>query len=133
MTLQELNKHFELREKLEKAHEMIDSLRSAAFPGGQKLDGMPHASGIKDKVGDLAIEIADMDARIEFLEEEIDKVKEPIIKYINAIDDDQTRLVFRLRFIRCLTWREVAVILSGGNTEDSVKKICYRYLQIDEE
>lgn len=128
MTLQELNRLFELRERLAKAQEMIDALRAAACPGGQVLTGMPHAQGIKDKVGDLAVEIADMDERISFLESEIERVKVPIAEWIKTIDNDQTRLIFRLRFMRGLSWKEVAAVIGGRNTEDSVRMACYRYL-----
>ena len=128
MTLQGLNKHFELREKLAKAHEMLDALRAAACPGAQVLTGMPHATGVKDKVGDLAVEIADMGDRIEFLESEIKASEASILPFIKSIDDDQTRLIFRLRFIRGLTWKEVAAVVGGRNSEDSVKMVCYRYL-----
>lgn len=129
MTLQELNQLFELRERLAKAQEMIDALRAAACPGAQVLTGMPHTPGIKDKVGDLAVEIADMDERISYLEGEIERVKAPIVEWIKTIDNDQTRLIFRLRFIRGLAWKEVAAMIRGGNTEASVKNICYRYLE----
>ena len=50
---------------------MLQSLRDAACPGAAALTGMPHTPGIKDKVGDLAAEIVDMDARVGFLEEEV--------------------------------------------------------------
>ena len=90
---------------------------------------MPHTPGIKDKVGDLAVEIADMDERISYLEGEIERVKAPIVEWIKTIDNDQTRLIFRLRFIRGLAWKEVAAVIRGGNTEASVKNICYRYLE----
>lgn len=128
MTLQRLNEHFELRIRLAKAQEMLESLRAAACPGVAVLTGMPHAPGVKDKVGDLAAEIADMDARIEYLEAEIKQDEREILEYIRAIDDDQLRLIFRLRFIRCLTWGEVASVIGGRNTEDAVKSACYRYL-----
>lgn len=128
MTLQRLNEHFELRIRLAKAQEMLESLRAAACPGAAVLTGMPHTPGVKDKVGDLAAEIADMDARIEYLEAEIKQDEREILEYIRAIDDDQLRLIFRLRFIRCLTWGEVASVIGGRNTEDAVKSACYRYL-----
>lgn len=129
MTLQELNQHLELREKLIRANEMLYALRVASEPGAQAIDGMPHASGVRDKVGDLAVEIADMEDRITFLKGEIMEAEKPILKFIREIDDDQTRLIFRLRFIRCLAWKEVAGVLRGGNTEASVKNICYRYIE----
>ena len=79
------------------------------------------------KVGDLAAEIVDMDARVGFLEEEVKASEGQIMPFIQGIDDDQTRIIFRLRFLRGLAWKEVATVV-GGNTEESAKRICYRYL-----
>ena len=129
MTLEELNQHLALREKLDKAYELLVSLRAAANPGAAKLTGMPHAPGVKDKVGDLAIEIADLTARIEFLTAEIEAQEPPIKAFVSGIEDDQTRMVFRLRFLRGLSWKEVSQILGRFTTEKSVSEVCYKYLR----
>ena len=71
MTLKELNGHFVLRERLARAKEMLASLQAAACPGAQVLTGMPHAPGVRDKVGDLAVEIADLEGRIQILMNEL--------------------------------------------------------------
>lgn len=128
MTLQELNRYFRLLEKLGKARELLASLEAAAAPRSPQLDGMPHTPGCSDRVGELATEIADMQARVAHLEDEVRWVGVEISRFIDGIPDDQARLVFRLRFLRGLCWGEVAAIIGGGNTEGSVKKICYRYL-----
>ena len=129
MTLSDLNQHLELREQLNKANEMLTALRDAEYPGSPKMDGMPHASGVSDKVGDLAVEIADLTGEIKMLQAKITEAEKPIEEFITEIHDAQTRMVFRLRFMRCCTWKEVAALIRGGNTEASVKTICYRYLE----
>ena len=128
MTLDKLNKHFELIEDRAKAQDMLRSLREAAYPGATALTGMPHAPGIRDKIGDLAAEIADIDARIQFLDTEISASEATILPWIATKRDDQTRLIFRLRFLRGLAWKEVAAVIGGRNTDDSVRQACYRYL-----
>ena len=128
MTLDELNEHLDLIIELKKAKDMLQSLWNAAHPKGQALTGMPHSTDVKDKIGDLAIEIADLETDIELLEAQVAKSAEPVIAYIAQIPDIQTKMVFRLRFCRGHQWKEVARMLGGGNTEDSVKKVCYRYL-----
>lgn len=128
MTLQELSRYFKLRERLERDEEMLQSLEATACPGAQVLTGMPHTPGIKDKVGDLAIEIADLKERIRFLAEEISQEEAAVSDFIDGIVNDQTRMIFRLRFLRCLTWSEVAAVIGGRNTEEGVKSVCYRYL-----
>ena len=106
MTKQDLNRHLELVQQLEHCRELLTTLEAAAGPRAQRLDGMPHAPGIRDGVGDLAAEIADTKAEIECLQAEI-----------------------RLRYIRGGTWKEVAALIGGGNTEQGVKNRAYRYIQ----
>lgn len=128
MTLDELNIHFNLVTELKKAKDMLQNLWNAAYPGGQVLTGMPHAPGVKDKIGDLGIEIADLETEIEVMEAAVNNSAVPVLAFIAEIPDIQTRMVFRLRFCRGYQWKEVARMLGGGNSEDSVKKVCYRYL-----
>ena len=129
MTLQELNQHYILRQRLAKAEEMLNSMISAASLGAQVLTGMPHGSGVRDKVGDLAIEIAELDSSADFLRKKIQAQEKAILPFINSIENFQTRMIFRLRFIRGMTWGEVAAVIGGGNTEEAVKSSCYRFLR----
>ena len=129
MTLEDLNQHLELREQLQMAEEMMSALRTAANPGGSRLTGMPHAPGVKDKVGDLAVEIADLSTRIDALKAELERQEKTIAAFIGGITDDRTRMVFRLRFLRGLSWKEVSQILGKFTTESSVKITCYRYFR----
>lgn len=127
--MQELNRYFRLLERLGKARELLASLEATATPQSPNLDGMPRAPGVRDSVGRPAAEIADMRARVELLERQAVAQHGEIAQYIEGIPDDQARLIFRLRFLRGLSWKEVAAIVGGGNTDNSVKCICYRYLR----
>ena len=129
MTLQELSKYYKLHERLERNREMLSSLYAAAGPGAQVITGMPHAPGVSDKVGDLAAELWDLQSKIEYLEQRCAEEKKKLEKYIGSIKDDQTRMIFRLRFIHCMTWPQVAETIGGRNTANSVKLICHRYLK----
>ena len=129
MTLQELSKYYKLHERLERNREMLSSLYAAAGPGAQVITGMPHASGVSDKVGDLAIEIGDLQSRIDHLESKCAEEKKKLEKYIGTIKDDQTCMIFRLRFIHCMTWPQVAEAIGGRNTVSGIRSICYRHLK----
>ena len=128
MTLNELSEHYKLRAQLAEVESMLQSLRCAASPGAQALTGMPHATGVRDKVGDLAVEIATMADEADRLRQEIGQQEGAVRAYIAA---PRTRTIFRLRFIRGLMWCEVAAILGGGNSTYGVKSACYRYLEKD--
>ncbi|MCD8086475.1 MAG: hypothetical protein LUF28_09200 [Clostridiales bacterium] len=50
-------------------------------------------------------------------------------RYIADIDDSLTRMIFRLRFVNGLSWRQVAASVGGGHTEDGVRMRVKRYLE----
>lgn len=129
MTVRELSVYYKLQKRLERNRGMLLSLIEAAGLKAQALDGMPHAPGVSDKVGDMAVEIADLKDKIASLEKACDRERLKMEKYIGQIKDDQTRMIFRLRFLRCMTWSQVAEAIGGRNNADSVKHICYRYLR----
>lgn len=128
MTLQELSKYYDIQMTLEKDREALERLRQRITPASPQLTGMPHTPGVRDKVGDLAVELADMDERIRWLEELAAQEKHKVEAYCKSIVDARMYLVFRLRFIRCYSWAEVAGVLGKGYTEDGVSRMAYNYL-----
>lgn len=128
MTLQELSKYYDIQMTLEKDREALERLRQRITPASPQLTGMPHTPGVRDKVGDLAVELADMDERIRRLEELAAQEKSKVEAYCKSIVDARMYLVFRLRFIRCYSWAEVAGVLGKGYTEDGVSRMAYNYL-----
>ena len=49
-------------------------------------------------------------------------------RYISNIDDSLTRQIFVYRYAQGLNWVQIANKLGGGNTRESVKKRCQRYI-----
>ncbi len=130
MTLRELSRYYELQKRLERCKEMLISMEAAVHPEAQVLTGMPHATGgISDKTCGLGTAIAFLKDRIRELEEESQQAESEISTYINAVQDERMRTIFYLRFLRCLTWGEVAATIGGKNTEKGIQNACYRYLK----
>jgi len=107
---------------------MLKSLQAASHVGSQVLTGMPHTSGVTDTIGNFVVEIEDLEERIRTLNEKIHAEEEKVSEFINSIEIDHVRLIFRLRFLRCLEWSTVAKVIGGRNSMESVKSTCYRYL-----
>ena len=128
MTKRELDRHLALVQQLENERELLASLLAAAGPRAQRLYGMPHAHSAADPVGYLAAEIADMRETISRREADVARSEAVVATYIQTIGDSQTRMIFRLRFIHGMAWKEVAAAVGGRNTESGVKNICYRYI-----
>ena len=132
MELEDLNAHLQLLQTREELTELLDRLYSKAAPGAQRLDGMPHGSGPADKVGDLATEIIFVKASIDELQEEIQQSETRIKAFIGTIPNAKTQLLFTLRFIRGLQWKEVADIMGKYQTVGNVSRMCYQYLEKQE-
>jgi len=129
MTLEELNSHYDKRRQKAEAEELLAALRLEAEPGAARLTGMPHTPGVKDKVGDLGAEIADTLTYIEVLEAEIEQQEPEVAAFIAEIKNIRTRTIFRLRFLRGLTWKEVSRILGRYTSESNVRTACYNYFR----
>lgn len=129
MTLKDLNQLYYLRREIETLQRIRDDRTARATTVTQTLTGMPRAPGETDKVGDGAAYIADVDAKIGRLLWQCEIETERIVDFIDSCPDSHIRTIMELRFLRFFSWAKVAYILGGGNTDDSVKKLCYRYIK----
>ena len=129
MTLQELSKYYDIQMTLEKDREALENLRQKINPASPQLTGMPHTPGVRDKVADLAVELADMDERVRWLEDQAAEEKPKVEAYCKSIMDARLYLIFRLRFVRCYSWAEVAGALGKCYTEAGVSRMAYNYLE----
>ncbi len=127
MNLQELNEHWRKVEALRRDRELLLSVQQAIAPRGQNLTGMPHTPRVSDKTGDLAVELAEIKNHISQMEKEIYAEEPEIEVFISTIEDVSTKLIFRLRFIRGYSWKEVSTVLGKHYNEATVRATCYRF------
>lgn len=127
MTRQDLEKHLKLRRQLMECRDILQNLKRSVGPGTQALTGMPHAPGVKDKVGDLATEITYMERRVAALQAKVDDQAVEVRNFIAGVQDDQMKIILSLRYIRGLTWIEVALVLGGRNTGSGVRSAIWRF------
>lgn len=66
------------------------------------------------------------------IEEKLSELKEKrqeIVNFIMGIEDPQIRLIVKLRCFNLLSWNAVADRIGGMNSEYTVKKRFYRFLE----
>lgn len=129
MTLQELNGHLDMVLQLLEAKEGLRNLQ-AKILGAQQYDGMPHSHEAARKTEQLAALLDTQSDDVRRLERIVARSEVEVKAFIDSITDSRTRLIFRLRFLCGCKWEEVADMIGGRNSENSVKHICYRYLQV---
>lgn len=134
MTLRELSQLYYLNREIAADQKRLDELsRQVGSISSPQLTGMPRGSNdIGRNAERLAAEIADLGAIIAARQIQCIHEKARLERWISDIPDSLTRQIFHYRFADCLSWREVAKNVGGGNTEGGVKMICYRYLESEE-
>lgn len=127
MTVQQLNDYHNLVKQIACKEEQIKNLRQNIGTKSPNMDGMPHGTGVSDRTANISIEITDLEQRLEFQKQKADKLRPDIECFINQINDDITRLVFRFRVMYGYSWQEVADTLGGYNTKGSVRERYFSY------
>lgn len=128
MNIKELGEYLALKKEAELKREEIESVRCdilSCIDTAQRITTRGEASRQERRMVQLERLGRELMRDMEKCEERRRRIE----KYIAAIPDSRTRSVFVLRFLRGMSWRRIARRMGGGNTSDSVKKICYRYIR----
>ena len=128
MTLKKLNELRNSITTLKNLQGRIEDKKRKAESATQNLSGMPSAKGGCNGKENIILSYVDDEKELEKICEEMSAVHSEAFTYIMSIEDTAIRLVFHYRFIDGCTWNEVATLI-GGNTENSVKKMVYRYIE----
>lgn len=67
--------------------------------------------------------------KLESRYENLLQVTDEVLDFIESIDDSHMRMIITYRVIENYSWNKVADHMGGGNTEDSVKKAFYRFME----
>lgn len=134
MTLKELSQLYYLNREIAADQKRLDELnRMIGAPSSPPISDMPRAPhSVESKVERLAAEIVDLQAIIAARQIQCIHERARLERWISEIPDSLTREIFKCRFVECMSWLQVARNVGGGNTEGSVKMICYRYLDAED-
>lgn len=108
MTKQELSQLYYLNREIEQLKNRIVELECVATSTSSRITGMPHASGISDKVGKYAAEIADLKELLDLNLKKCFYELNRLNRYIESIENSEMRMILSLRYINGLSWQQVA-------------------------
>jgi len=130
MTKKELSQLYYLNREIEEMQNRLKELETIAISCTANITGMPYASGIADKIGVYAAEIADLKSLLDINLKKCFYELNRLNRYINSIDDSEMRLILSLRYINGLSWQQVAFCIGGGNSDKSIQMMVNRFLNI---
>ena len=125
----------EVRERIERTERQIEKIKEEGnvidtVSGGSgntqhfKIEGFPYPEYSRKKTLLYARK-----ATLASLEMELLETLNQVEEFIASVDDSRMRRIITLRFLENLSWNKVADRIGGGNTEDSVKKAFYRFME----
>ena len=132
MTVRELSKLYYLNKLIERDSLRLSELENRLQPGGMNFNGMPRNPSPKNMMEEIIPLIIEIEERIRKEQEDYIRERMEIESFIRSVEDYQIRRILSYRFVDLLTWNQTARMIGGNNTEDSVKKMCYRFLKSTE-
>lgn len=106
-----------------------DQIRLLATNTVGNLDGMPHAPGISDKVGSLAVKLVALEADINALVDQYVDRRQEVVEVLERLPEREYGVLHRY-YIRGMTWEQVAEDMGYCTTQVwRIKKAAIRLLE----
>lgn len=128
LTKDELRQIFYINREIAMWQRELDKLRCTSLVKSPIISDMPRGGSTRG-MDDYAIDLAEHETIIAGLLAKLQVKRKRIMEFISGIDDSILKQIIFYRHISCMTWNEVARMIGGGNTENSVKKIYQRYFR----
>ena len=125
MLKQDLKNLRYLEKEIKRLEERIEELESAVQKLTSKNDGMPRGGSLDL----MKEELIDQKTVLEHKRWELVLLKAETERTLNELNDSLLRLILSKRYIDGKSWAAVAIEIGGGNTEESVKMMEYRFFK----
>lgn len=126
MTKRELMQLYYLEKEIRALENRIEELEREIENCTRILTDMPKNRNRNNKIAEIAAEIVDVKRLLDLKKQERIYMRNRILRYIQAIDNCEVRLIIEYRFVDGLSWRQVANRM--GATAASVRMIADRFL-----
>lgn len=130
MTLAELNEYGIIKAHIEHCRDKVRELSSRTIRSPIfNTSGISNSPSSGNPTEEKYINTMMAKSRCEKqIAEDMEKI-ERIEKYISSIRDSRTRMIFEMHVYDNEPFWKIAMKFGGRNTEDSVKRMFYRYLK----
>lgn len=127
MTKRQLSQLYWLKKEIARYDQRLIELKQMRDHIGSSCSGGGHSGVAESRTERLGMEIADLEAII--AAKKIQRIHEAAVieRYIAEIPDAYTRLIFRLRYVDCMSWVKIAMTLRG-TTAEAARKAVTRYI-----
>ena len=128
MTKKELSQFYYLKRKIKEQQRRIAELEALAINCSTKITGLPTGTGISDKIGNYAAQIADLKALLDLNLKKRFYELNRINSYIDGVEEPLIKQIMIYRFECHMSWLQIERAIGGKNRAESLRKKLYRYL-----
>ena len=108
MTKKELSQLYYLKKEIREQQKRLEELETLATSCTAKITGLPHGTGINDKISKYAVQIADLKGLLDLNLKKCFYELNRINRFIESVEDSEMRMILTLRYIQNLSWQKVA-------------------------
>jgi hypothetical protein len=116
MRSKELEQYRSLKREVEILEKELHKITHQS-PYSMNFNGMPRSGRIADKTGEMAALVADIEVMLKDRKYWCLHMRKKIERFIDSIDDSETRIIVRLRVIEEMTWTDIARRLGKSDRE----------------
>lgn len=128
MDKKRLSRMYFLPIRIDQKKREIQRIQERLTSVSPNLSGMPHGSGVHDKIGEGVVELVtkkeELEQMVHGYQTELDHLEE----WVESIEDIQIQTMIELRYKERMTWNQVADEMGTVNTDDSCRKMVERFL-----
>ena len=129
MTKKELSQLYYLKKEIKEQQKRIKELETTATSCSSKIDGLPNGEGINDKIGNYAVQIADLKSLLDLNLKKCFYELNRLNRYIQSVENSQMRMILTLRYINGLTWQQIAKTMGTAGDGSTERKKHDRFLK----
>lgn len=99
---------------------VVAAARDKAVSISTAADGLPHGSGVSDRVG-MSV------GKIIVEEEKLNALYTQLTEGIKAVPDEYIKTLIHCKLVKGWSWTRIAQEIGGSNTGNTVRMQCVRY------
>ena len=127
MRSRELEQYRSLKREVEILEKELHKITNQS-PYSMNFNGMPRSGKIADKTGELAALVADIEVMLKDRKYKCLYLRKKIERFVDSIEDSETRIIVRLRVFEEMTWTDIAGRL-GKSDRAYPKRRYYRVVK----
>lgn len=129
MTIEELKQYQHLQGEVRFWQKEMEKVLKKSYVKSPQLTGLPGSKTLADLTAQRAIEEEEILQTIRMMQRRAARMLQEIAAFIKEIEDPLVRTIVYGRYIKGMTWNQLADMIGGKNTGDNLRMLHNRYFR----